>query len=115
MLAASRSDEWHPDGTSVCDVISGLSAALDECIHTQQAGMDAFQTYDEFNIPAYRHAIVSAMNRCCVRFDALPVLGNNVRLDVVRRFMTLLFMEQDREITLCQQADGILVIPYEAD
>lgn len=115
MIEESRSEDWQPEDTNIFKALSDLGNALDACIHTPIGGPDILETYDDFSIPVYRRTIVWAMGGDCIRFEALPALSDNTRLDRVRRFMTLLFMEQDREIILRQQADGILVTPYETD
>ncbi|NQT94226.1 MAG: hypothetical protein HQ559_15810 [Lentisphaerae bacterium] len=114
LLIGSRSDTWMMDDFSALEALPGLASALDECVHAQGPSVDAFETRDEFRMEAYRHTIISAMNDCSVRFDLLPALCENVRLDKARRFLTLLFMEQDREVQLHERPGGILVTPNEA-
>ena len=96
MIEEARSEVWQPEDAGIFGALPGLGNALDGCLHAPAADADIRETYDDFSIPAYRRTIVSAMGGDCIRFEALPALSDNARLDQVRRFMTLLFMEQDR-------------------
>jgi len=113
LLSGSRSDTWMMDDFSPFEGLPGLSATLDECIHAQQADVDAFETAEDFKMESYRQTIISAMAGCSIPFNLLPALCKNDRLDRARHFMTLLFMEQDREVQLHERPDGILVTPHE--
>ncbi len=114
LLASTHSGEWHMDDTSAFGALPGLSAALDEYIRAQEASVDTFETISDFKLEVYRHTIISAMDGCTVRFEALPALCKDRRLDKARCFMTLLFMENAREGWLEERPDSIMVRPYEA-
>ena len=115
LLAASRSNELMITDIPEIAVVHGLSMALDEFVGaTALADMADFISTDEFRMEDYRQMILSWLDDCTVRFGALPAIGEDPRLDRVRRFITLLFMEQDREVWLEQRGDEILVMRYEA-
>jgi hypothetical protein len=115
LLANSRSGAWRMDESPAAAAIFSLSDDLDECIHINKADVDAFAPSEEFNMESYRDTILSRMDGRVVRFKAFPALCDNLRLDRVRRFATLVFMEHTQEVWLEQRGDEISVMPYGAD
>lgn len=115
-LAVSRSKDLDlaeiPDGGS----LRGLLETLDEFVGGEQTH-DVRPLHDEaaYRLEDYRKLILSRLADAVFRFDAFPTIIENRRLDRVRRFTTLIFMEQFREIRLEQRGEDIWVMPYEAD
>jgi hypothetical protein len=111
LLAASRSSDLCITDFPTADALGELSTVLDRFVG-QEAVSDVaeFIGDDEFSMEDYRQAILSRLGGYSTRFDAFPAVCSDRRLDKVRRFMTLLFMEQDREVWLEQQGSTIMVM-----
>jgi len=67
----------------------------------------------EFVFSDYRSHLLRLLNDE-ILFDSIEPLDSDERKDKIFRFIALIFMEQDREIWLSQQNDGILVRKHEA-
>ena len=115
LLAASRSSDLCVTDFPTADAVDQLSAELDRFVDRKTAP-DAEELIgdDDFRMEDYRQAILSRLGGCSTRFDAFPAVCSDRRLDQIRRFMALLFMEQDREVWLEQQGSTIMVMRYEA-
>ena len=115
LLAASRSlDVAITEYPGNADLDS-LSQTLDGFVGYQQmVDADAFLGRDCFQMEAYRSMVLASLQGRTVRFDTLPPVCPDKRLDRIRRFITLLFMEQAHEVWLEQREREILVMPYEA-
>jgi len=96
--------------------IPGLSDALDAFAgSTNLADRREFGTWDEFDMETYRQAILEILENASVRFSAVPRLADNMRRDRARRFITLVFMEHERQVDLTQYGNDLLVEKHEAD
>ena len=95
--------------------IDGLAEALNEFVGVPLSEIPPTQQDDEFNMNAYRRSIQSYIEGVSARFSAIPKIGNDPKTDRARRFVTLIFMEHEREVTLTQYNDDLLVEAYEAD
>ena len=116
LLAASRSSDLQVVDFPSVDAVDQLSAELDQFVGRETTSDAAeFIANDEFRLEAYRQAILSRLDGCSTRFDAFPAVCSDRRLDQVRRFMALLFMEQAREVWLEQRGSTIVVMRYEID
>jgi ribosomal protein S27AE len=116
MLAAARSEELQITAVEDLSLPSGLEKDLNDFVEsapTVMLLMD-FTGESEFHMEQYRRFILSRLSDCFLRFTAFPPLCPNPRMDRTRRFTTLIFMEQAREVWLEQQGTEILVAPYEA-
>jgi len=116
LLAASRSDALvlteGPDAHRLHDLI----VALDEFVcPVQTRERQALPEDAAYRMEDYRRVILSCVAGAKIRFDAFPAVAENDRIDRIRRFITLVFMEQFREVRLDQHGEEILVMPYEAD
>jgi len=110
-LAESHSDEWHPDTLALQADFDGF---LDEHIESVvSASPEAFIQDNVFSLEQYRRMITRMLNGNQEWFSSLPSITPNPRLDKVRRFITLIFMENDRQVCLEEYDDDILVRPYE--
>ena len=75
-----------------------------------------FQGREQFNMRDCRLSILEEVPPgCLIRFDAIPPICEDRRLDRVRKFITLIFMEQAREAVLTQDGDDIMVELNETD
>ena len=116
LLAGTRSNELLLADFPDEDAIEGLTADLDRYAKTAAAGdLDQFLTQDEFCMEEYRQLILSRLDGCVVEFSAFPAIAKDRRMECVRRFITLIFMEQAREVRLKSREDEIMVMPYGAD
>jgi hypothetical protein len=109
LLAGSRSDPLLLMETPCLDSIPGLDQALNEFIGTKVEEFIAFETKSDFRMVDYRNHILTILEMGCRRFSAISPLIQNCRMDKAWRFVTLIFMEQDREIQLTQYGPDILV------
>jgi hypothetical protein len=115
LLAWEHSGRWRLETLPEPIALSGLFSQLDTL-----AGKAAESTHgsidtEVFSLEQYRTAIAVRLAKGVLPFDALPVLHTNPRLDRTRRFITLIYMEQSREVLLHQHHDKIMVIPHAPD
>jgi len=114
LLAESHSDNLSFTEVPDIDRIPGLLDAL-----TDLLGFDAIRSNDhmavrsDFRMEDYREVILTAARDSAIRFEAIPALERDVRLDRARRFTALIFMEHSREVWLQQCGTQIMVMPYE--
>ena len=116
MLAAARSEELPFTAIEEFCLPSGLEKDLNDLVGSVPAVMllTDLTGESEYRMEQYRDLILSRLNNCLIQFTAIPALCPNPRMDRSRRFMTLIFMEQAREVWLEQQGTEILVASYEA-
>ncbi len=109
-LAESRSGAFNLMEEPNLESLPGLLHDLDSFIGLSEgtATISALEE-DPFDLESYQAHIASSLGWSPVRFSEIPYLTDNQRLDKVRRFMTLLFMEQDREVCLSQSGPEIWV------
>lgn len=116
LLAGTRSNELSLAEFPDKGAIEDLARDLDRCVKTGPSGdLDQFLTQDEFHMEEYRQIILSRLDGCMVRFSAFPAIAKDPRMDCVRRFITLIFMEQAREVWLESRDNEIMVMPYGAN
>ena len=76
---------------------------------------DPFELKSEFNLAAYRSHILSLLAHHTLRFSDISPLAGDDRRDKVRRFITVVFMDNDREIDLQQHGNDLLIRRYNVD
>lgn len=74
---------------------------------------DAFELKSDFNLAAYRSHILSLLDQHILRFSDISPLTGDDRRDRARRFITLVFMDNDREINLQQHGNDLLIRRYD--
>ena len=115
-VAESRSGEFVVSDVPELESIPGLADALDSLVETAVSfDKSGFGDDDPFVMEAYRDVIWRGVHEDAVLFSQLPVLNRDPRRDRARRFMTLVFMEQEREVDLAQYGNDVLVMRHEAD
>ena len=115
-VAESRSEEFAVFDVPELDSIPGLADALDSLSRSAFSSDDAgFWDDDPFVMDAYREVIWHGVCEDAVLFSQVPALNSDPRRDRARRFMTLVFMEQEREVDLAQYGNDLLVMRHEAD
>jgi len=119
LLAENRSGEWLLDEQPDLEVVPGLVEALDGFIESDQAETTGFisESWDQYDFGAYRSHLLAGLGWSPVLFSELIPLAGDARQDRIWRFMTLLFMDQAREIDLSQHGQDLLVrrVSHEAD
>lgn len=119
ILSDSRSDTLILVEPPRLERIPGLVEALDEFTQEEnpesnQLLYDPVQAYD---LISYRAHIKSGLGWAPVLFSEIPMLYSGSRLDKVWRFMTLLFMDQAREVDINQYGEDLMIrkLNHEAD
>jgi hypothetical protein len=110
LLAESRSEALllteEPRMDTLPDFLQDLDAfILGNPIPTG----DAFELKGDFNMSAYRTHILSLLSHHTFRFSDISPLTDDDRRDRARRFITLVFMDNDREINLQQHGNDLLI------
>ena len=111
LLADSRSDVLslfeYPD----LEAIPGLIWDLDGFIKTC-GGQDTPSFCDQssdFKMDTYRRHIQSLLGNHSLRFSDISPLAGDDRRDRVRRFITLIFMDNDLEVEIEQYGNDLLI------
>jgi len=98
------------------DSVPGLVEDLDKFVGAFPAArLDDFMDRSEFRMEDYRATILAAIEEGCTVFNRLPRIADDTRLDRTRRFISLIFMWQEREVELSQYGTDILVEKHETD
>ena len=109
LLAGSRSDPLSFMEPPCLESIPGLAEALNSFIGTELSGGCAFAPKSGFRMADYRKHILSLLGVGSRLFSDIAPLMDDSRRDKVWRFVTLIFMAQDREVELTQYGRDILV------
>lgn len=111
LLAESRSRELMLMDDPQFDALPELFEDLDRFIQNNpyQLSNEPFDLKSGFDMTMYRTQILSLLPRFPVRFSDISPLTGDYRRDRVRRFITLIFMDNDREIYLQQHGDDLLI------
>jgi len=111
LLAESRSGVLTLKDDPDFDAIPELFKDLDLFIQNNayQLSDGAFDLKSGFDMTRYRTQILSLLSQSPVCFSSIsPIPGDN-RLDKVRRFITLIFMDNDREVNIQQHGNDLLI------
>lgn len=111
LLAESRSDSWVLTQTPDIDCITGFGEDLDDFIQWNQSSGESPLYCEQplFDIDEYRDHIHAFLGWNSILFTEIDPIGDDVRTDRIARFITLVFMDNDKEVELAQQGDDILV------
>jgi len=114
-LAETRSDALELDFAPAAEVVGELNAALDEFVHAFTPGLNLqLQNRIIFHMEEYSEAIRKIIQTGAIWFSALQPICTDLRKDRAWRFVTLIYMQQDREVELEQHGNDLLVRRYEA-
>jgi hypothetical protein len=117
-LAESRSGTLFLTEEPRLESLDGFVQDLEAFIQSQpHVPLDSgFEPKSIFNMDRYRSHILSCLPNQGVRFSDIAQVDENIRRDKAWRFITLVFMQNDRLIDLAQEGDDIWVqrIPNEA-
>jgi len=111
LLADSRSETLSLTEYPNLDAIPGLLKDLDDMIWFND-GQGSFSTFDlksDFDMGTYRQHIMSVLGMYTLRFSDISPLTGDYRRDRVRRFITLVFMDNDLEVEIRQHGDDLLI------
>jgi len=108
LLASSRSDTLWLTEDPVLESIQGLTEALDGFIGINVALYEISQNCD-FNMDYYRGHILSVLGIGARLFSDIPHFIEDSKKDKIWRFVTLIFMQQNRKVELTQYGSDILV------
>jgi len=109
LLAGSRSDSLSFMEPPCLESIPGLAEALNSFIGTEIAGACTYAPKSGFRMADYRNHILSLLGVGSRLFSDIAPLMDDCRRDKIWRFITLIFMAQDREVELTQYGRDILV------
>jgi len=109
LLAGSRSDTLILLEEPCLDSLPGLTEALNGFIGTGVSGFQDFLSRSGFSLEDYRSHLLSVIGNGSMLFSDIAPLIEDWRKDKIWRFVTLIFMRQDREVSLTQYGADILV------
>lgn len=111
LLAESRSAELSLMQTPDLDSIPGLVRDLDEFINGGLIEICTvpFDSASRFRMGDYRDHILSRLDWDNIHFSEIGPIIEDFRQDKIWRFVTLVFMENDREVELTQDGDDLWV------
>jgi len=113
LLAESRSNALTFLEEPILDSIPGLAEALDTFVGSEMVGTDGFCYKSAFSMTQYREHILSVIGFGGRLFSTISPMTDDSRKDKAWRFITLLFMEQDQEVTLTQYGQDLLIERWE--
>jgi len=110
-LAESRSGTLFLREEPRLESLDGFVQDLEAFIQSQpHVPLDSgFEPKSIFNMDRYRSHILSCLPNQGVRFSDIAQVDENIRRDKAWRFITLVFMQNDRVIDLIQEGDNIWV------
>ena len=110
-LADSRSGALllteEPQLESLDAFVQDLDAFIQ--IHQDIPDGSGFETKSTFSMDRYRSHILSCLPAEGVRFSDIAQMDEDIRRDKAWRFITLVFMQNDRMVHLIQEGDNIWV------
>ena len=110
LLAESRSNRLTLEEPLLLHRLPGLIDDLDSFIASKKVTLPEFSgNQDSYDMEAYKAHIQANILGYQVLFSQIPSRISNRRLDMVWRFMTLLFMDQAREIDISQYDKDIMI------
>jgi len=111
LLAESRSGALTITDEPDFNTISELFEDLDRFIQSNpyQISDESFDLKSGFDMNMYRTQILSFLDCSPILFSDVSPLTDDCRRDRVRRFITLIFMDNDREVNLQQHGDDLLI------
>jgi hypothetical protein len=111
LLANSRSNALTLTENPDLESVPGLIEDLNAFVQTESEG--AYQTVfvekPRFNMDDYRTHINCILTWDGVSFSKIVPLIDDTRIDRIWRFITLVYMQQDREVNLSQKGQDIFV------
>lgn len=111
LLAESRSGALPLIDEPDLDSIPGLVQDLDEVIEGNSMIIDEslFDTTCSFHIDDYREHIFKGLGWNSILFSEIEPLSENSKQDKAFRFITLIFMDNDREVNISQEGNDLFI------
>ena len=111
LLADSRSGPLFLTNLPDLESIPGLLGELESFVGSMESlNLQDFTGRELFRMDDYRQALLDGIPAgCLIRFSVIPPICENRRLDRVRKFITLVFMDQAHEIELTQLENDLMV------
>jgi hypothetical protein len=111
LLAESRSGELPFMQPPDLESIPRMVQDLDEFVHEGANGIMSFdlEEFPRFSMVDYQEHISAMLSWDSILFSDIKPLIDNNRQDKVWRFVTLVFMENDREVELTQEGNDLWV------
>ena len=113
MLAEVRSPHIEIPNTDLTQ-IPGLTKALND-LTSATYGPFVMPARGEFDMNRYQNHIQAEIGPFPVQLRDIPPLNKNCRLDLIRRFVTIIFMVHDSLIDIRQEGRSIWVSKHETD
>ncbi len=115
-LRDSHSKELELEDYPQLDTIPGLEQDLDRLIGAETGNDEfAYDRSETFCMTDYQRAISALVNQRSVLFSQIPALHPSTPKDRIWRFITLIFMEHDRQVHLRQEGNDIWVFKRDFD
>ena len=108
-LANTRSGVLALEEEPYLERIEGLLGDLDQFLGGELAMPQEFASRSAFSMGDYRAHILSLLGTNAMLFSDMQPLLEDSRKDKIWRFVTLVFMAQEREVILTQYGNNILV------
>ena len=111
LLAESRSETLVFMEEPVLETIPGLLCDLDDFIQSDNPECLGiiFEKDNIFNIEKYWSHIQSMLGWDSIHFSKIPPLEDNHRRDRAYRFITLIYMQNDRKVDIEQEGEDLFV------
>ena len=111
MLMEARSGELPLLQDPCLESIPDLIADLDHFVGADgdDSNDAALETNSVFSMEDYRSHILSALDFGSRLFSRINCVSQNPREDKIWRFVTLIFMQHDREVELTQYDNDLLI------
>jgi len=113
MLAESRSANL-PLGVVDLAIVPGLVDALDSLTRDLDSSF-VIESRDEFDLKRYQTHIETHIRDFSVSLRKIPPLSENLRKDLIWRFIAVIFLAHAGIIDVWQQSQDIMVIKREID
>lgn len=111
LLANSRSNALtlteNPDLESVPGLVEDLDAFVQ--VESDTANQTVLVEKPPFSMDDYRSHINSVLTWDRISFSEIVPLIDDIRIDRIWRFITLVYMQQDREVNLSQYGKDIMI------
>ena len=113
MLAESRSSDLPLGAVDITavpgllDALNGLTAGLDTSF--------TIESRDEFDLKRYESHIEAHIQDFPVSLRDIPPLSENLRKDLIWRFIAVIFMDHAGIVDIWQEGQDIMVIKHEAN
>ncbi|OVE73928.1 hypothetical protein BVX94_02315 [bacterium B17] len=112
ILQSSRSKPLTFNDAPALEDIPGLDNALDLFSNTPIAQdiCDEVGGCPHFDMAQYRKYILDITDGCIIHFDGITNMISDQRLDRIFRFITIVFMQHNGEVTIEQEPDGEIIL-----